>query len=61
MYEKNAWEVLNGAIKQERRNGNYKDWKGIIIILHLENKNFKVLLELINTARSQAIISMYKV
>lgn len=61
MYEKNAWEVLNGAIKQERRNGNYKDWEGIIIILHLENKNFKVLLELINTARSQAIISMYKV
>ena len=42
MYEKNAWEVLNGAIKQERRNGNYKDWEGIIIILHLENKNFKV-------------------
>ena len=61
MYEKNAWEVLNGAIKQEMRKGNYKDWKGIIIILHLENKNFKVLLELINTARSQAIISMYKV
>lgn len=41
MYEKNAWEVLNGAIKQERRNGNYKDWKGIVIILHLENQTFK--------------------